>query len=83
MEWRRLDDSVVTNTDDITIGGPLISGQIANLTLRFSPLRTSHGGQYSCVASITSVAGGAETVILTEPVAVTSMLTTTASLTSV
>ena len=77
MEWRRLDDSVVTNTDDITIGGPLISGQVANLTLGFSPLRTSHGGQYSCVASVTSLAGEAETVILTEPVVVTSTWTTT------
>ena len=69
MDWHRLDNSVVTNTDDITIGGPLTVGQVSNLTLQFSPLLTSHGGQYSCVVSL-DVAGGSQTVVVTEQVVV-------------
>ena len=28
-------------------------GQVSTITLRFMPLHTSHGGEYSCIATIT------------------------------
>ena len=35
---------------DVEEIGPMVSGAVTTLTLSFNPLRTSHGGQYTCRA---------------------------------
>ena len=35
---------------DVEQIGPMVSGAVTTLTLSFNPLRTSHGGQYTCRA---------------------------------
>ena len=37
---------------NITVGGQNIEGSVVTRNLTFSPLRTSHGGNYTCQASI-------------------------------
>ena len=37
---------------DITVGEPNIEGSVVTRNLTFSPLHTSHGGNYTCRASI-------------------------------
>ena len=37
---------------NITVGGPSIEGSVITNNLTFSPLHTSHGGEYTCRASI-------------------------------
>ena len=37
---------------NITVGGPSIEGSVITRNLTFSPLHTSHGGEYTCQASI-------------------------------
>ncbi|KAL5486438.1 hypothetical protein EMCRGX_G018913 [Ephydatia muelleri] len=40
------------NGTSITGGNGMISGNTTTLTLQFNPLRTSNGGQYSCIANV-------------------------------
>ena len=58
-----------TATDsNITTGSPVIMGNQTILSLSFSPLRTSHGGRYTCmsvVESPTSVKTATKDVIVT------------------
>ena len=51
LEWLDTDRHVVGG-DDITVGSPVTMGTNTTLTLTFSPLHTSHGGRYTCRASI-------------------------------
>ena len=37
---------------NITVGGPSIEGSVVTRNLTFSPLHTSHGGDYTCRSSI-------------------------------
>ena len=37
---------------DVTVGRPNIEGSVVTRNLTFSPLHTSHGGEYTCRASI-------------------------------
>ena len=37
---------------NISVGGPSIEGNVVTHNLTFSPLHTSHGGEYTCRASI-------------------------------
>ena len=37
---------------DITVGGPSIEGSVVTRNLTFSPLHTSHRGNYTCQATI-------------------------------
>ena len=43
--------TTVTNGSDITVGTERANGSTTTLTLSFSPLHTSHGGQYTCQSS--------------------------------
>ena len=55
VEWRRnSDDSTVIGEESITVGIPVTVNQTTTLTLYFTPLKTSHGGQYICRANISS-----------------------------
>lgn len=36
----------------VEVIGPMVSGAMSNLTLSFVPLRTSHGGEYTCRATL-------------------------------
>ena len=76
VEWRRVsDNSIVTSEDSITVGNPLTVGQITTVTLEFNPIKTSHAGQYTCRANITSSPlEGPQTVFVTEDIIVQSML---------
>ncbi len=51
--WMYSDGNVVLSGDEITVGSPEVMGNTTTLTLTFSPLLTSHGGEYVCLASIT------------------------------
>ena len=55
VEWRRhSDDSRVISEESIAVGIPVTVGQTTTLTLGFTPLKTSHGGQYICQANVSS-----------------------------
>ena len=48
-----LDSSGMTVSGlDITVGRPSIEGSVVTRNLTFSPLHTSHGGEYTCRANI-------------------------------
>lgn len=49
-------NGLITGGDGITLGETLISHENITRSLEFSPLRTSHGGQFRCRASVTSSA---------------------------
>ena len=48
VQWIHPNSTVITNSSNISVGPPVTAGNITNLTLTFSPLLTSHGGQYTC-----------------------------------
>ncbi len=70
LHWRHADGSILS-TSPPSAGGMEVREVV--LELEFSPLRTSHGGQYSCVAgiSIPDIAA-AETSNMTESIKVQS-----------
>ena len=47
-------NGLISSGQGITIGKTMMSSGSINVSLEFSPLRTAHGGQFSCRASITS-----------------------------
>lgn len=49
-------NGVVSSGNGITVGGVLMSATNITSSITFNPLRTSHGGQFSCRATITSSA---------------------------
>ncbi len=53
VAWMYSDGSVITTEGVITVGPPEVIGNTSTLTLTISPLSTSHGGVYVCLASIT------------------------------
>ncbi len=53
VTWMYSDGSVVLSGERIIVGSPEVMGNTTTLTLTFSPLLTSHGGEYVCLASIT------------------------------
>ena len=54
VEWTQTDGSVVTNTGNPSTGDSVkVMGRISTLNVSFSPLLTSHAGEYQCKASIT------------------------------
>ena len=54
VEWRQPDGSVVTNTGNPSIRDAVeVMGRVSTLNVLFSPLLTSHAGDYQCRASIT------------------------------
>ena len=53
LRWFNPDGSMITTTGNPTVpGSASATGVVSILELTFSPLRTSHGGQYRCRASI-------------------------------
>ena len=52
VEWLDSDSMTVMSGSDITVGSVMRSGSMSTLTLEFNPLHTSHGGQYTCRATI-------------------------------
>ena len=53
IEWQYSNGSIITSGENIELEGPLSSGRMSNLTLRFNQIRTSDGGLYNCQATIT------------------------------
>ena len=51
IQWLYTNGTTVGGTD-ITVGGVMMMGNVSTQNLTFSPLRTSHGGQYICRASV-------------------------------
>ena len=51
LEWLDTDTNIVGG-NDITVGPPITTNTNSTLTLTFNPLYTSHGGRYTCRASI-------------------------------
>ena len=73
IEWRKPDGETIRTGSGLIIGDAVTSGNTTNVTLHFSPLRTSHGGSYSCYASIVNTLSmQTETVELLQAVTVQS-----------
>ncbi len=53
VTWMHSDGSVVLSGEQIAVGSPEVMSNTTTLTLTFTPLHTSHGGEYVCLASIT------------------------------
>ena len=49
-------DGLISNGSEITVGEALTSATNITSSIHFNPLRTSHGGQFSCRATLTSPA---------------------------
>ena len=49
-------NGIVSSGNGITIGGVIMSATNSKRSITFNPLRTAHGGQFSCRATITSSA---------------------------
>ena len=56
VEWLDETGTRVTTGGDITVGSAMTSGTMTKLTLTFSPIVVSHGGEFTCRANITSPA---------------------------
>ena len=56
VEWLDETGTRVTTGGDTIVGSAMISGAMTTLALVFSPLRISHGGEFTCRANITSPA---------------------------
>ena len=53
VEWADPGDGpVIRDMNNVTVGSVMRSGSESTRVLEFSPLRTSHGGQYTCRATI-------------------------------
>ena len=55
VQWYDSND-IVSSGNGITVGKVLMSATNSTSSITFSPLRTAHGGQFSCRATITSSA---------------------------
>ena len=55
VQWYGLDGRI-SSGGGITLGDTLMSATNITSSLEFDPLRTSHGGQFSCRATLTSSA---------------------------
>ena len=56
VEWLDETGTRVTTGGDTIVGSAMTSGSMTTLALVFSPLRISHGGEFTCRANITSPA---------------------------
>ena len=56
VEWRQPHGSAVTNTGNPSIRqGVEVMGRVSTLNVSFSPLLTSHAGEYTCFAIIPNI----------------------------
>ncbi len=62
VAWVGPDSSEVASGGDISVTGPNTVGIITTMGLSFSPLHTSHGGEYTCTADITIPSVGINSV---------------------
>ena len=53
VQWLDPFSNTIVSGGDFTVGDPTIDGTTTTLTLTFNPLRTSHGGEYTCRATVT------------------------------
>ena len=54
LQWLAPDNSAISTTGNPSLTGePVVTGVESIVAVRFMPLRTSQGGSYSCMASIT------------------------------
>ena len=56
VEWLDAGGRQVTTGGDVAVGSAVTLGTTTTLALRFSPLRVSHGGEFTCRAALTSPA---------------------------
>ena len=60
IEW--ITPNIITGDSDITLGTvAMVDSTTYTRTLQFNPLRTSHGGEYTC--QVTATVGGDSMVI--------------------
>ena len=52
LEWVDPDGTPVLSEHNITVGTPMVDDNVTSLTLFFTPLNSSHGGEYTCKAAI-------------------------------
>ena len=50
--WLGPDESPVLSEHNITVGTPMVNDNVTSLALFFTPLNSSHGGEYTCNAAI-------------------------------
>ena len=50
--WLYANGSEIITGGEVTVGNPDVTGRVTTLNLIFSPLHTSHGGEYTCRASV-------------------------------
>ena len=56
LQWLDKDGNPVTTNGGISVSDQSVQLSVISQTLTFSSLRLSHAGQYSCQASLSSVA---------------------------
>ena len=54
--WVDSSSRVVVSNGDTAVSEPLTSGNTTSISLTFDPLRTSDGGTYTCVGTISTLA---------------------------
>ena len=54
VQWIGPDGNQVVSSDSVLVGIPETSGAVTTLTLEFTTLSTSHGGEYRCQADLVS-----------------------------
>ena len=52
IEWMDSQGGTIVSGDGITLGDVTIEDNTTSFSLQFSPLRTSHGGKYTCQATV-------------------------------
>ena len=52
LEWVGPDGTPVLSEHNITVGTPMVDDNVTTLTLNFTPLNSSHGGEYICKATV-------------------------------
>ena len=52
LQWKYSNGSVVNSGSSFTLSAMITSGNATTYNLTFNPLRTSHGGEYTCRAII-------------------------------
>ena len=54
LQWIGPDGTQVVSTGPVRVGVPLTSGATTSISLRFTTLLTSHGGEYTCRGNLVS-----------------------------
>lgn len=54
IQWIGPNGTAVVSVGSLVVGDPVISEGTTSLTLQFTSLFTSHGGEYTCVADLES-----------------------------